>query len=191
MSASCTSKPPQTERISVVGRASFAGVKQSNQPQILFLLQDRARFDLENPGAMMTSLKISLMAFASGSSIARLQTMIPPNGACLSVANAFSHASRRSGSVPTPQGLVCFRIATVGSSNSPIKLVAALMSRMLLKDKLLAVEFFEMFVEVAVERGVLMRIFAVTQMRIASGSESENDASVACSLFRKLPIARS
>ena len=63
-----------------------------------------------------------------------VSSIMPPKGACLSVAKAFSHASRKSSSVPTPQGLVCFKIATVGSSNSAIRLVAALMSRMLLKE---------------------------------------------------------
>src|SRR2546429_3474569 len=46
----------------------------------------------ENSGAIITSLKISLMTLASDSSISRLQMMMPPKGACLSVANAFSHA---------------------------------------------------------------------------------------------------
>ena len=43
----------------------------------------------------MTSLKISLIALASASVIGRLQMIMPPNGACLSVANAFSQASRK------------------------------------------------------------------------------------------------
>ena len=90
---------------------------------------------------MITSLKISLMAFASDSLIGRLQMMIPPNGACLSVAKAFSHASRKSGSLPTPHGFVCFRIATVGSANSEIRFAAALMSRMLLKERSLPWSF--------------------------------------------------
>ena len=68
---------------------------------------------------MITSLKISEIALASASVIGRLQMMMPPNGACLSVANAFSQASRRSGSEPIPQGFVCLRIATVGLVNIP------------------------------------------------------------------------
>ncbi len=79
---------------------------------------------LVKSGAMITSLKISLIAFATGRSSGRLQMIIPPKGACLSVAKAFSHASRKSGSLPTPQGLVCLRIATVGSENSSIKSAA-------------------------------------------------------------------
>jgi len=81
---------------------------------------------------MMTSLKISQIALARSRVTGWLQMMTPPNGACLSVANAFSHASRRSESVPTPQGLLCLRIATVGLENSEIRAAAALMSRMLL-----------------------------------------------------------
>ena len=95
----------------------------------------------ENSGAIITSLKISLITLASDSSISRLQIMMPPKGACLSVANAFSQAWRRSESLPTPHGLVCFKIATVASSKSQIKLVAALMSRMLLNDRSLPCSF--------------------------------------------------
>ena len=60
--------------------------------------------------------------------------MMPPNGACLSVANALSHASRKLAPWPTPHGFVCFRIASVGgsSANSAIKFAAAVKSRMLL-----------------------------------------------------------
>ncbi len=72
------------------------------------------------------------MALASASVSGRLQMMIPPNGACLSVANALSHAFFKSASEPTPHGFVCLRIATVGSTNSSINRDAAVMSRMLL-----------------------------------------------------------
>src|SRR5947209_20450476 len=61
------------------------GRKQADEPQIFFFCK-RARASASNSGAMMTSLKISLMALATGSSIGRLQMMIPPNGARLSVA---------------------------------------------------------------------------------------------------------
>ena len=54
-----------------------------------------------------------------------IATMMPPNGARLSVRNAFSQASRKSASLPTPQGLVCLRIATIGSLNSAISSAAA------------------------------------------------------------------
>ena len=91
--------------------------------------------------------------------------MIPPKGACLSVANALFHALRRSASEPTPHGLVCFRIATVGSSNSAIKIRRSADVENVVKGKFLAVKFFEVLVEIAVERGGLMRIFSVTQPR--------------------------
>ena len=97
-----------------------------------FLRWSSARASGSKSGAMMTSLKISLTSRASASVSGRLQMMMPPKGACLSVANALSHASRRSGSLPTPQGLVCLRMATVASSNSPMSCAAAEMSRMLL-----------------------------------------------------------
>ena len=112
----------------------------------------------------MTSLKISLIALASASSIGRLQTMMPPNGACLSVANAFSHASRKSGSLPTPHGFVCFRIATVGFAKFRDQIGGRADVENVVKGKFLAVQFFKMLVEIAVERSGLMRIFAVTQI---------------------------
>jgi hypothetical protein len=58
--------------------------------------------------------------------------MMPPNGACRSVAYAPAHASSSVSALATPHGFVCFRIATVGRSNSPIRYVADVMSRMLL-----------------------------------------------------------
>jgi hypothetical protein len=53
---------------------------------------------------MITSLKISEMARASASSTGRLAMMMPPKGAERSVAKAFSQASERFSSLPTPQG---------------------------------------------------------------------------------------
>ena len=70
---------------------------------------------------MITSVKISAIVLASAPSSVWFTTMIPPNGACRSVAYAFSHASMRLSALATPQGFVCFRIATVGRSNSPIR----------------------------------------------------------------------
>ena len=100
-----------------------------------------ARASGSNSGAMITSLKISRSLWRAGSSSGRLQMMMPPNGACLSVANALSQAARKSASLPTPHGLVCLRIATVGASNSAIRFAAALMSRMLLKESSLPWSF--------------------------------------------------
>ena len=91
--------------------------------------------------------------------------IIPPKGACLSVANALFHALRRSASEPTPHGLVCFSIATVGSSNSRDQIRRRADVENVVKGKFLAMKFFEMLVEIAVERGGLMWIFAVTQPR--------------------------
>ena len=91
--------------------------------------------------------------------------MMPPNGACLSVAKALSQASRRSGSLPTPHGLVCFRIATVGSLELLDQLGRGGDVEDVVIGKLLAVELLEMLVEIAVERGRLVRVFAVTQAR--------------------------
>ena len=90
---------------------------------------------------MITSLKISEIAFASASVTGRLQMMIPPKGACLSVANALSQASRKSGAEPTPHGLVCLRIAAAGFENSEMSSAAALISRMLLCESSLPCSF--------------------------------------------------
>ena len=116
-----------------------------------------------NSGAMMTSLKISLMARASGSVSGRLQIMMPPKGACLSVAKALSHATFRSGSDPTPHGLVCFRIATVGSGNSSISCGGGADIQDVIEGEFLAVELLEVLVEIPVERALLVGILAVAQ----------------------------
>ena len=65
-------------------------------------------------GATITSLKISAIASAHGKSSVRLTAMMPPNGACRSVANARSQASRKCAPWPTPHGFVCLRMASVG-----------------------------------------------------------------------------
>jgi hypothetical protein len=93
-----------------------------------------SRAAVENSGATMTSLKISAMAVAHAPSSGWFTAMMPPKGACLSVANALSHASRRFAPWPTPHGLVCFRIASVGASsrNSAMSAAAAVRSKMLL-----------------------------------------------------------
>ena len=106
-----------------------------------FFFWSRARASALNSGAMMTSLKISEIARARASSTGRLAMMMPPKGAARSVAKAFSQAKARFSSLPTPHGLVCLRIATVGFPNSLIRRVAAVMSRMLLKESSLPWSF--------------------------------------------------
>jgi len=88
----------------------------------------------ENSGATMTSLKISAMASAHAPSSVWFTAMMPPNGACLSVANALSHASRRFAPWPTPHGFVCFKIAVsaLPRENSAMSAAAAVRSKMLL-----------------------------------------------------------
>ena len=124
----------------MAGLASTAELTSRIRRRFFFFCKS-ARASVSKSGAMITSEKISLIALANGSSIERLQTMIPPKGACLSVANAFSQALRRSTSEPTPHGFVCFKIATVGCENSAIRSVAALMSRTLLKESSLPWSF--------------------------------------------------
>ena len=156
--------PPQTERTSVAGPGLATDVRDRISRRFFFFCK-MARASGSKSGAIITSEKISLMACASGSSIGRLQTMIPPNGACLSVANAFSQASRRSASEPTPHGLVCFRIATVGLRKFGDQIRGRADVENVVKGEFLAVKLFEMPFEIAVKRGGLMRIFAVTQTR--------------------------
>ena len=87
----------------------------------------RARASGANSGATMTSLKISAIAWAHSRSSTPFTAMMPPKGACRSVAKAFSHAARKLGPCPMPHGFVCLRIASVGGSpaNSPINAAAA------------------------------------------------------------------
>ena len=70
--------------------------------------------------------------------------MMPPNGACLSVANAFSHASRRVGIAPHAAGIGVLQnrhrrfrefLDQIGRRGDVEEVV---------KGKLLAVQFFEM-----------------------------------------------
>jgi hypothetical protein len=90
--------------------------------------------------------------------------MMPPKGACLSVAKALSHASAlRSGSLPTPHGLVCLRMATVGSVNSSMSSDGGADVEDVVVGEFLAVELLEVLVEIAVERGLLVRILAVAE----------------------------
>jgi hypothetical protein len=85
-------------------------------------------------GATMTSLKISATASAQSKSSGRLTAMMPPKGACRSVASAFSQASRNVAPWPAPQGLVCLKMASVGgwSAKSAASAAAAVKSRILL-----------------------------------------------------------
>jgi hypothetical protein len=64
------------------------------QPQIFFLLQDRQRLrrEFRRDDHLAENFRDGRRARA----IERLvHAMMPPNGACRSVANALSHASRR------------------------------------------------------------------------------------------------
>ena len=70
-----------------------------------FFFWRSARASESKSGAMITSLKISLIARASGSVSGRLQMIIPPKGACLSVANALSHAFGGESGAASAQGL--------------------------------------------------------------------------------------
>src|SRR5205807_8479861 len=58
------------------------------------------------------------------------------------------------------------------------------------KRKFLAVEFFEMSIEVAIERGGLMRVFPVAQTH-GKRQRSEKGAVGVWSVVRKFPVARS
>ena len=101
-----------------------------------FLRRNKSSASAVKSGATITSLKISAMASAQGRSSGWLTTIIPPKGACLSVAKAFSQASRSVLPWAAPQGLECLRMARVGAApaNSAARAAAAVKSRILLKD---------------------------------------------------------
>ena len=113
----------------------------------------------------MTSLKISAMAAAHAPSSGWFTAMMPPNGACLSVANALSHASRKFAPWPTPHGFVCFKIASVGASVAEFRDQSCRRRQIqnVVVGKFLAVELFEKLVELAVKRRRLVRVLAVAQ----------------------------
>ena len=139
--------------------------QRADQPEVFLLLKQGARASASNSGAMITSLKISLIAFARDSSIGRLQMMTPPNGACLSVANAFSHASRRSriAADAAGVGMLQDRNGRLGKFGDQIRRRADVQN--VVKREFLAVQFLEVPVEIAVERRGLMRVLPVTQPR--------------------------
>ena len=125
-------KDPPTLRTSQ-GSAASGDFKIFNSRRFFFCCKITSASG-EKSGATITSLKISAIASAQAASSVRFTAMMPPNGACLSVANALSQASRNVFPCPTPQGFVCLRIASVGESfsNSVIRAAAAVRSRMLL-----------------------------------------------------------
>jgi hypothetical protein len=182
--------PPRTERTSISGLSLGGTAGNARISRRFFFFWSKARASGANSGAMITSLKISLIAFATGRSSGRLQMMMPPNGACLSVANAFNHASRKSGSLPTPQGLVCFRIATVGSKNSSIRSGRRGDVQEVVKRKFFAVKFFELVGKSPVKRRALGADFR----RSATADERQGKRKRGVGflfLIQKIAIARS
>jgi hypothetical protein len=109
----------------------------------------------------------------------RLVMMIPPKGACLSVANALSHASRRSGSLPTPHGFVCLRIATVRFGKLFNQLGRGGDIEDVVIREFLAVELLEMLVPVPVEGSSLVRVLTVAKL----GDERQTEAEAALRLL--------
>ncbi len=64
---------------------------------------------------MIISVKIESIAFAVSKSKGALQRTIPPKGETLSVEKAFKYASFIVEALATPQGMVCLKMAQVGS----------------------------------------------------------------------------
>ena len=112
---------------------------------------------------MITSLKISLIARARSSVSGRLQMMMPPKGACLSVANAFSHASRKIGVGADAAG-----VGVLENRNGRLrKFVDEFRGGGNVQDvvegEFLAVQFLKILVQFPVERRLLVRVLAVTK----------------------------
>ncbi len=129
-----------------------------------FFRWSSARASGSKSGAMMTSLKISLTSRARASVSGRLQMMIPPNGACLSVANALSQASRRSGSAADAAGIGVLENGDRRFLEFADELRGGGDIEDVVERKFLAVELLEIRVEIAVQRCLLVRIFAVAQV---------------------------
>ena len=93
--------------------------------------------------------------------------MTPPNGDSGSVANARSHACTGSPPVPTPHGVLCFRIA-IAASASPWNSERERHGRVDVDDvvvrELLPVQRLGDLQEVAVERRLLVRVLAVAHV---------------------------
>ena len=120
---------------------------------------------------MMTSLKISLMARASGSVRVRLQMMMPPKGACLSVAKALSQAALQVGIGADAAGVGVLEDGDGGLGEFLDELGGGGDIEDVVEGEFLAVELLEVLVEIAVEGGLLVGVFAVAE----AGGDGEGD----------------
>ena len=146
-------------------------------------------------GATITSLKISAIASAQAASSARFTAMMPPNGACRSVANALSQASRRLVALPDAA-----RIGVL-ENRQRRRIVRELRDQArrrrqvenVVVGKFLAVQLLEVFVEPAVKRRRLVRVLAVAQRLRQRRLKPTSDAGRRRRLIRlelSLPDAR-
>ena len=134
------------------------------QPQIFLLLQNRQRFrrKIRRDDDLAENFRDGLRARAVER---RFTAMMPPNGACLSVANALSHASRRVRALPDAARIRVLenrqRRRVVREFGDQIRRRRQIQN--VVVGKFLAVKLLEKFVEFAVKRRLLVRIFTVTQ----------------------------
>jgi hypothetical protein len=86
-------------------------------------------------GAMMTSVKMSVIARAASASSVRLSATMPPKADVVSQASALRYAATRLSPSATPHGLACLMMAQAAvraGSNSATHSKAASVSLMLL-----------------------------------------------------------
>ena len=108
--------------------------------------------------------------------------MMPPNGACLSVANALTQASRRSGSEPTPHGFVCFQNCYGRFREFPDKPRRSVDIEDVVIRELLAMQLLKIVLKMAVQACRLMRVFSVTEAHFQWQREGERSATALFSL---------
>src|SRR5436190_9702222 len=145
-----------------IDRGSCTGCRQSNQTQVLFLLQDAARFGLkiwrnddlaedlaDHFRQRFGQRTVAYDNSAKGRLFIRGKRLIP------SLAKIDVRANT------TGVGMLQYRDGRLFEFGDQICRRADVEN--VIKGKFLAVEFFEVIVEIAVERRGLMRIFSVTQ----------------------------
>ena len=187
----CTSNPPRTERTSNLRLLVRPGRAQHAHEAEIFLFLQKARASVANSGAMMTSLKISLIAFAT----AQIERPIANDDAAErrllvgreSLSPGFAQVgiaphTTRIGVLQNRDGRLGKFVDQVGRGGDVEEVV---------KGKFLAVQFLKMLGERFRRSRRSDADFRRSAAGSTSGKESEKEVSVSFFSFRKVAIARS
>src|SRR6185437_6472062 len=167
MSAVWISIPPPTRFESQLRCGTIAGASLSTRTFAFFAFRSRASAVYE--GAISTSTNCAPTASAVSASTLRLNAIMPPKAVVGSVASALRYASNGVAATATPQGLAWLTSTQAVSLNVLTHSQAASVGDVVVRE-LLALQLTRCGDRpaarrlVTVERGLLVRIFAVTQV---------------------------